>query len=55
MLSESDLSFSDMVRLDINYIEHWSLWLDIVILLKNPPRRPYRQRGNKKRAVPHRP
>ena len=30
----SDLSFEDMVRLDLYYIENWSLWLDVVIILK---------------------
>jgi exopolysaccharide biosynthesis polyprenyl glycosylphosphotransferase len=30
----SDLSFSDEARLDIFYIESWSLWLDIEILFK---------------------
>ena len=30
----SDLSFEDMVRLDLFYIENWSLWLDVVIILK---------------------
>ncbi|MBN1484551.1 MAG: sugar transferase [Chloroflexia bacterium] len=33
----SDLSFEEMVRLDIYYIENWSLWLDIVILLRTVP------------------
>jgi len=33
----SDLPFTDMVRLDIHYIDHWSLWLDIKILLKTIP------------------
>jgi exopolysaccharide biosynthesis polyprenyl glycosylphosphotransferase len=33
----SDLSFNDMVRLDIYYIENWSLWLDIVLLLRTIP------------------
>ncbi|MCC6639451.1 sugar transferase [Candidatus Falkowbacteria bacterium] len=32
----SDLSFEDEARLDIYYIENWSLWLDIQILLKTP-------------------
>jgi len=30
----SDLSFSDEARLDIFYIESWSLWLDIEIIFK---------------------
>jgi exopolysaccharide biosynthesis polyprenyl glycosylphosphotransferase len=33
----SDLSFEDMVRLDIYYIENWSLWLDIAIILRTIP------------------
>jgi exopolysaccharide biosynthesis polyprenyl glycosylphosphotransferase len=32
----SDLSFDEESRLDTWYIDHWSLWLDIVILLKTP-------------------
>ena len=30
----SDLSFTDEARLDIYYIENWSLWMDIEILFK---------------------
>jgi len=26
--------FDEWVKLDLEYIENWSLWLDIVILLK---------------------
>ena len=33
----SDLSFDDLVRLDFYYLENWSLWLDITILLKTIP------------------
>jgi lipopolysaccharide/colanic/teichoic acid biosynthesis glycosyltransferase len=33
----SSLPFEDMVRLDIYYIENWSLWLDIKILLRTIP------------------
>ncbi len=32
----SDLTFDEEVRLDTWYIEHWSLWLDLVILFKTP-------------------
>lgn len=32
----SDLEFDDEVRLDIFYMENWSLWLDVVIVLKTP-------------------
>lgn len=28
------LSFTQEAKLDIGYIEHWSLWLDIILLLK---------------------
>lgn len=30
----SDLDFSEWVRLDVYYIENWSLWLDLQILIK---------------------
>ncbi len=33
----SELSFEEMVKLDLFYIEHWSLWLDIKIILKTIP------------------
>ena len=33
----STLGFDDLVRLDFYYLEHWSIWLDISILLKTIP------------------
>jgi exopolysaccharide biosynthesis polyprenyl glycosylphosphotransferase len=33
----SNLSFDDLVRLDFYYLENWSVWLDITILLKTLP------------------
>ena len=33
----SDTSFAEMVRLDIRYIQEWTLWLDVQILLKTVP------------------
>jgi lipopolysaccharide/colanic/teichoic acid biosynthesis glycosyltransferase len=32
----SRVKFDDMVRLDIRYARHWSLWLDLKILLNTP-------------------
>jgi len=32
----SRTTFDEMVRLDLKYINEWSLWLDIKILLKTP-------------------
>jgi lipopolysaccharide/colanic/teichoic acid biosynthesis glycosyltransferase len=29
-----DLTFDEMVRLDLFYAEHWSAWLDVKILLR---------------------
>ena len=31
-----NLDFKEEVRLDVYYIEHWSPWLDLVILIKTP-------------------
>jgi exopolysaccharide biosynthesis polyprenyl glycosylphosphotransferase len=33
----SNLLFDDLVRLDFYYLENWSLWLDITILVKTLP------------------
>ena len=33
----SDLSFDELVRLDFYYLDNWSIWLDISILLKTLP------------------
>ncbi|MGD9765977.1 MAG: sugar transferase [Candidatus Binatia bacterium] len=32
-----ELAYDDRVRLDLQYIEHWSLWLDLSILLRTIP------------------
>jgi exopolysaccharide biosynthesis polyprenyl glycosylphosphotransferase len=32
----SNLDFDDLVRLDFYYLENWSIWLDITILIKTP-------------------
>jgi exopolysaccharide biosynthesis polyprenyl glycosylphosphotransferase len=33
----SSLGFDDLVRLDFYYLENWSIWLDITVLLKTIP------------------
>jgi exopolysaccharide biosynthesis polyprenyl glycosylphosphotransferase len=33
----SNLDFDDLVRLDFYYLENWSLWLDVTILVKTIP------------------
>jgi len=32
----SRTNFNDMVRLDLKYVQQWSIWLDIKILLQTP-------------------
>jgi exopolysaccharide biosynthesis polyprenyl glycosylphosphotransferase len=34
----SELTFDEMVLLDLYYIEHWSPWLDVAILLRTIPK-----------------
>jgi exopolysaccharide biosynthesis polyprenyl glycosylphosphotransferase len=33
----SDISFDEMIRLDLFYIENWSLWMDCKLLLRTIP------------------
>jgi lipopolysaccharide/colanic/teichoic acid biosynthesis glycosyltransferase len=33
----SDLGLQEMVQLDLAYIQDWSLWLDLAILLRTVP------------------
>ena len=33
----SDLGFDDLVRLDFYYLENWSIWMDVSILVKTVP------------------
>lgn len=33
----SDVSFEQRVQLDLNYVRHWTIWLDLKILLKTVP------------------
>ena len=37
VMGRSDLGFAEMVRHDIYYIQNWSLWLDLQILVKTIP------------------
>lgn len=32
----SSTTFDEMVRLDLYYMTHWSLWLDLKLILKTP-------------------
>jgi exopolysaccharide biosynthesis polyprenyl glycosylphosphotransferase len=36
IMGRSSTTFDEMVRLDLKYIQEWSLWLDIIIMLKTP-------------------
>jgi lipopolysaccharide/colanic/teichoic acid biosynthesis glycosyltransferase len=33
----SDLTFDEMVLLDLYYIENWSLFMDVIVLLRTIP------------------
>jgi lipopolysaccharide/colanic/teichoic acid biosynthesis glycosyltransferase len=33
----SNVSFDKWMELDMEYIDHWSLWLDLIILIKTVP------------------
>jgi exopolysaccharide biosynthesis polyprenyl glycosylphosphotransferase len=37
VMGRSDLTFDEMVMLDLYYAENWSLWLDLKILLRTVP------------------
>ena len=37
VMGRSKVNFDEMVHLDLHYINHWSLWLDIEILLRTVP------------------
>lgn len=37
VLGRSDLSYDEMVKLDLAYIQNWSLWVDVQLLLKTIP------------------
>jgi exopolysaccharide biosynthesis polyprenyl glycosylphosphotransferase len=32
----SNLTFNEMVSLDLRYVQEWSLWMDVVLILKTP-------------------
>jgi lipopolysaccharide/colanic/teichoic acid biosynthesis glycosyltransferase len=32
----SNLSFDDLVRLDFYYLENWSVWMDVAVLVRTP-------------------
>ena len=43
-----DVSFDHWIALDLHYIEHWTLWLDVVIILKTVLANPSRNDGSNK-------
>jgi len=36
VMARSSVDLNEMVQLDVHYVEHQSLWLDLKILLKTP-------------------
>jgi len=37
VLGRSDLTYEEMVKLDLAYIQNWSLWVDVQLMLKTLP------------------
>lgn len=37
VLGRSDLTYDEMVKLDLAYIQNWSLWVDVQLMLKTIP------------------
>lgn len=37
VLGRSDLTYEEMVKLDLAYIQNWSLWVDVQLMLKTIP------------------
>jgi len=33
----NDITFNQWMDMDMDYIDHWSLWLDVVLILKTIP------------------
>jgi lipopolysaccharide/colanic/teichoic acid biosynthesis glycosyltransferase len=46
----SDLAFEDEYRLDVFYIENWSLWLDIIICFKTAGALLRRRKNSKRKG-----
>jgi lipopolysaccharide/colanic/teichoic acid biosynthesis glycosyltransferase len=40
----SDVSYDERVRLDMQYIRNWNIWLDVQLLIETP-KAVFRQRG----------
>ena len=37
MSGRSDLTFAEWMALDLEYVDSWTLWLDLAILLRTIP------------------